>query len=64
MPKAVVLNASENGYYYGGFSDESISYIISNMHKLDDDIIRFKVFQHLFFERSYLDFLDYAPIVV
>ena len=64
MPKAVILNASENGYYYGSFSDNDINYLLDKLEKLRSEVLRYKLFKHLLMNNCYLDFLDFAPRVL
>lgn len=64
MPKAVVLNASENGYYYGWFNETDVSFLLDKLDKLKSEVYRYKLFKHLLLNTLHLDFLDYAPKVI
>lgn len=64
MPKAVILNASENGYYYGSFSETDVTVLLDKLDRLKSEVYRYKLFKHLLLNNCYIDFLDYAPQVV
>lgn len=61
MPKAVILNASENGYYYGSFNESDVTVLLEKLDKLKNQVYRYKLFKHLLLNHSFIDFLDFSP---
>ena len=64
IPSALILNASENGYFYGHLSDSTIDFLTKNLGILKDENIRLKLFRHLLLAGQHLDFLDFSPEII
>lgn len=64
IPKATIINASENGYFYAKLSEATVDYLASMVPAIKGEIIKLKLFRHLLYSGSHIDYLDFASDVI
>lgn len=64
IPKATIINASENGYFYAKLSDPTVDYLAAMVSAIKSEIIKLKLFRHLLYTGCHIDYLDFASDVI